>query len=102
MSSELRTPNVRARFSNDETKDEPGVIRECIDNIGNMRSKYELLKDSGFRAFAAFRCARRFVWYELGWTYFEAYWTNSEFILNSTNWATSWDKGLCGTIVLFP
>lgn len=60
------------------------------------------LRTKSDRAVAAFRCARRVARYELAWTYFEAYWTKSEYVLRSYYCATNLDKGLCGTIVLFP
>lgn len=75
-------------FSNDD-EDEIASKPDCIS------IHFDLRKEAGFRAVAAFRCARRFVWYELGWTYFEAYWTNSEYVLSSDKWSTGWDKGLC-------
>ncbi|KAH7715847.1 hypothetical protein AAVH_16760 [Aphelenchoides avenae] len=54
---------------------------------------------SEFNAVAVIKCARKFVWYELGYRYFQAAWTNSVDIPSEHE---SDYSSKCGRIVLFP
>lgn len=54
---------------------------------------------SKFRAVVAIKCAKKFVWYELGYRYFEAAWTNAVTISSSHGNEYSFK---CGTTLVFP
>ncbi|KAH7717989.1 hypothetical protein AAVH_14577 [Aphelenchoides avenae] len=55
---------------------------------------------NGFYAVVVFQCARRFVWYELGWRYYQAYATTSDYVIRFEQ-SSPWDNN-CGAIVFFP
>ncbi|KAH7715855.1 hypothetical protein AAVH_16769 [Aphelenchoides avenae] len=54
-----------------------------------------------FRAVIAIKCARKFVWYELGYRYFQAAWTNAVAIPTSYPSANDYSYK-CGNTVVFP
>lgn len=59
------------------------------------------LINANFRALVALRCARRFVWYELGWHFYEAYWTSSNDVFHYNDRRDDWGNS-CGTFVFMP
>lgn len=54
---------------------------------------------SEFSAVVAVRCAYEFVWYELGWRYYKAAETTSEYVLSRYDGEYN---DACGQLIFFP
>lgn len=59
----------------------------------------KLTSSDGLRAVVAIKCARHFVWYELGYQYFPAAYTEAPTI--RVDQPTTYSSN-CGMLVLFP
>ncbi|KAH7709036.1 hypothetical protein AAVH_23703 [Aphelenchoides avenae] len=60
---------------------------------------YDSMGSSGFTAFVAVRCAYDFVWYELGWRYYKAARTTSDYVLETYDGTFN---ASCGQIIFLP
>ncbi|KAH7710630.1 hypothetical protein AAVH_22086 [Aphelenchoides avenae] len=59
----------------------------------------DTLERTGFSAFVAVRCSYDFVWYELGWRYYTAARTTSQYVLEKNGGTFSAD---CGQLIFLP
>ncbi|KAH7698755.1 hypothetical protein AAVH_34148 [Aphelenchoides avenae] len=57
------------------------------------------IEGTGFSAFVAVRCAYDFVWYELGWRYYTAARTTSEYVLEANDGTFNAN---CGQLIFLP
>ncbi|KAH7717120.1 hypothetical protein AAVH_15482 [Aphelenchoides avenae] len=56
-------------------------------------------EEAGFSAFVAVKCSYDFVWYELGWRYYTAARTTSEYVLEKNG--GTFDEN-CGQLIFLP
>ncbi|KAH7709037.1 hypothetical protein AAVH_23704 [Aphelenchoides avenae] len=58
-----------------------------------------VLEGTGFSAFVAVKCSYNFVWYELGWRYYTAARTTSEYVLEKNSGTFNAN---CGQLIFLP
>ncbi|KAH7710718.1 hypothetical protein AAVH_21979 [Aphelenchoides avenae] len=78
-------------------------VHTALDDQRPKRERREVesdvLEDAEFSAFVAVKCSYDFVWYELGWRYYTAARTTSEYVLEKNDGAFD---ASCGQLIFLP